>query len=129
MLLWDIDQIRTDGGREDNISMALYLEYPAGSLGRVESTIKIDPHDLAPLIGGVVLGGDIRDNPRVDDHDIKFPEILHDLLHNRLDLRLDGHIGFVRCRAYVVSRCNLGCNCIGGMGCMIDQSDLCKLLV
>lgn len=66
--------------------MALHLEYPAGSLGRVESTIKIDLHDLAPLIGGVVLGGDARDNPRVDDHDIKFPEILHDLLYNRLDL-------------------------------------------
>jgi hypothetical protein len=30
------------------------------------------------------------------------PEILRDLLHNRLDLRLDSHIGFVRCCAYVV---------------------------
>jgi hypothetical protein len=87
LLLRHVNQQRTDRRCEDQASGALFLEDPSSALSRVHGTVEVDIHDLTPLRIRVLLCWVVRSDATVSDHDIKFAEVLGDLLESRLDLR------------------------------------------
>ena len=124
LFLRNIDQRCADGGREDHISMTLFLEDLGGGLGSVECSIKIDSHDVTPLFTGVILGGNIGRDSGVDYNDVKLSEIIGDLLNDTLDLLLLSDIGLVRGSFNIVGRCDLAGDGVGLFGSIVDQRDL-----
>ena len=124
LFLGHIDQSRTDGSRENDISMALLLKHTRRRLCRIESTVQIDLHDLTPLFGRIVLGRDRRHDAGVGDQNIQLAKVLYHLLDSRLDRSLARHIGLVCSGTHIVGGCDL---CRGRFGCfgrVIDQSHL-----
>lgn len=70
LFLWNIHQCCADGGREDDISVTLLLEYLRSRLSSIKSSIEINFHDITPVFSSVILGGDIRSDSRVDYDDV-----------------------------------------------------------
>jgi len=81
--------------------MTLLLEDTRSSLGRVECTVKINLHDLAPLAGSIVFGGNASCDARVGDENVELSKIFGNLLNNGLDMFLFGDVGLVRGCAHV----------------------------
>jgi hypothetical protein len=73
--------------------MALGFEDPSCCLSREESAIKVDSHDLAPLLGGAVLGRIVVSDAAVGYNDIEPAKVFCDLLDSRLD---DLGISYIR---------------------------------
>lgn len=96
--------------------MTLLLEDACCSLSRVEGTVEVDLHDLAPLTGSIVFGGNAGCNAGVRDENVKLSKVRGYLLDNSLDLFLVGDVGLVRSCAHVVRGRDLGSGGIGRLG-------------
>ena len=83
--LWNVHQDGTDRSSKDQVSKALRLEELSGRLSSPESAVKIDPHYLRPLFGGVFLGWIVRSDAGVRNYNVKPSEIFIDLCDNGLD--------------------------------------------
>lgn len=80
LLLRHIDQYRTDRRRKDQVAKTLWFEDPGSRLSGEERPVKVDLHDLAPLLGRVLFGRVVRGNASVCDDDIELAKVLRYLL-------------------------------------------------
>lgn len=104
--------------------MTLLLENPGCSLRRVERAVQIDPHNLTPLLGGIVFGSDRRGDSRISHQNIQLTKVLHHLLNHDLDGRLASHIGLIRRSPDIVCGCDFCGGLVGCLGGIVDQRDL-----
>lgn len=106
--------------------MSLFLKDPRSGLHGIERAVQIHPHDMTPLVGRVVFGGNIGHNARVDDDDIEFTKVGCDTPDGGFDVGLGSDVGLVRACADVVL-CGDGRG--GGFGVFGGVVDQCNLFV
>lgn len=104
--------------------MSLLLKDLCGRLCGIECAVQVDVHDLAPLLGGIILSRDGGCDARVDNDDIESPKVFLDLGNCALDLVLVGHVGLVCARGDLVRRCDFGGRRVGCVGSVVDYSYL-----
>lgn len=82
--------------------MSVRLENSRGCLRRVESTIKVNFHDLAPLLGSVVFRWMMRCDTSISHHDVKFAEFFRNLLQSCLNGGRDFDFRLICLAPYIV---------------------------
>lgn len=67
----------------------------ASSLGSVHRAVKVDAHDIAPLVIGILESWNLRCNASIGNTHIQFSKVFGDLIDGVRDLFLIGDVGLV----------------------------------
>ena len=107
LLLRHVHQRRAHGRCENHVPKSLLLEDPRACLRRVERPVQVHFHDIAPLVGRIILRGHICADARVGDDDVQPAEVGCDLLDGLFDLLLFADVGLVGYGSDVVLACDV----------------------
>ena len=124
LFLGHIHQRCADRCREDNVAVPLLFENSSSSLSSIKSAIKVDIHDIPPLLRGIIFCCGARCDPGVDDNNVQFPKVFGNLLYRIFNFPLITNIGFVCCSLHIILGCDFCGGGCGGIGSVVDEGDL-----
>lgn len=104
--------------------MALVLEDARSSLGRIESTVEVNFHDIPPLLCCVVLARDTRRDPRVGDNNVQLPKVCCNPLHCLFYALLLTNVRLVCCSLDAVRGPDFCSDTFGVRGGFVNDRDL-----
>ena len=124
LFLGHIHQRCADRCREDNVAVSLLFKNLGSSLSSIKSAIKVDVHNIPPLLRGIIFCCCARCDPGVDDNNVQFPKIFGNLLYSIFNFPLIANIGFVCCSLHIILGRDFCGGCCGGIGSVVDEGDL-----